>query len=288
MRFYIALSLFIVCFRASAQIIAGDSLLQNKPYNEVCFAGTHNSFNYAHGKTAFIYPNQPFPVYRQLQDGIRAFMLDIHYSKNDPDSTVYLYHQYEILGKEKLKDVFDQMAVFLENNPDEVITIIFECYVKAEDVEESLKYSALNQFVFHKKSDEWPLLKDMITAHERVVIFSHCATYSDWYLNQDEYCFENDYNNHNLNDMSVKIIRGDTSKSLYIMNHFVYSTLNRKIANGKSNRLENIKKHLQKSALQINKKPNFIFVDWYNRGDLIKAVEQVNHFTFLTKGESPK
>jgi hypothetical protein len=61
----------------------GSSALCSRPLNEVIFPGTHNSFA-ASDQPGWYFASQTYPITRQLQDGIRAFLIDIHYGVYDP------------------------------------------------------------------------------------------------------------------------------------------------------------------------------------------------------------
>ena len=61
----------------------GSPALCSRPLNEVIFPGTHNSFA-ASDEPGWYFANQTYPIARQLQDGIRAFLIDIHYGVYDP------------------------------------------------------------------------------------------------------------------------------------------------------------------------------------------------------------
>jgi hypothetical protein len=47
------------------------------------FAGTHNSFA-ASTEPGWYFANQTYPIARQLQDGIRALLIDVHFGVYDP------------------------------------------------------------------------------------------------------------------------------------------------------------------------------------------------------------
>jgi hypothetical protein len=63
----------------------GSAALCSRPINEVIFPGTHNSFA-ASDEPGWHFANQTYPISRQLKDGIRAFLLDIHYGVYDQAS----------------------------------------------------------------------------------------------------------------------------------------------------------------------------------------------------------
>ncbi len=54
-----------------------------KRLNEVVFAGTHNSYAAAE-EPGWYFANQNRPISRQLADGIRAFLIDVHFGVYDP------------------------------------------------------------------------------------------------------------------------------------------------------------------------------------------------------------
>jgi len=61
----------------------GSGELCSRPLNDVVFPGTHNSFA-ASTEPGWYFANQTYPIARQLHDGIRAFLIDIHYGVYDP------------------------------------------------------------------------------------------------------------------------------------------------------------------------------------------------------------
>lgn len=257
-----------------------DSTLRYKHYNEVCFPTTHNSFNYLVGPKQYIYPNQRYDIKKQLDDGIRAFMIDIHdkdilvpLSKNE----VYVFHAYAMLGKEKLSHILDIFYPFLQQHPNEVITLIFDCSVNdSRNVARVFESHPIYSLLYHHTQHAWPLIDTMIQQNQRCVVFTHCNGYSDWYLHQNEYCFENNYNNHSALDYKAEIIRGDTSKALFIMNHFLYSVFQRKKKNAKTNSYGELWNHIQICKAQTGHFPNFLTVDWYDSGDLFAVVKALN------------
>jgi len=61
----------------------GSKTLCSRPLNEVIFPGTHNSYA-ASTEPGWYFASQTYPIARQLHDGIRAFLIDIHYGVYDP------------------------------------------------------------------------------------------------------------------------------------------------------------------------------------------------------------
>ena len=65
----------------------GSRALCGRRLNEVVFATTHNAFAAA-DEPGWLFANQRHGIERQLRDGIRGFMLDIHYGVRDPARAV--------------------------------------------------------------------------------------------------------------------------------------------------------------------------------------------------------
>ena len=61
----------------------GSPELCSRPLNDAFFAGTDNSFA-SSDEPGWYFANQTYPIPRQLRDGIRAFLIDIHYGVRDP------------------------------------------------------------------------------------------------------------------------------------------------------------------------------------------------------------
>jgi hypothetical protein len=61
----------------------GVSGLCARRLNEVFFAATHNSMA-ASTEPGWYFANQSYPIPRQLSDGIRALLIDVHYGVTDP------------------------------------------------------------------------------------------------------------------------------------------------------------------------------------------------------------
>ena len=54
----------------------GSDALCDRRYDEVTYPTTHNAFSHADGP--WIFPNQNHDIPRQLTDGVRALMIDVH------------------------------------------------------------------------------------------------------------------------------------------------------------------------------------------------------------------
>ena len=113
-------------------------------------------------------PNHFHAMTRQLDDGVRGLMLDLHY---DDDGTPSLCHGDCFWGWRPLVDGLTELRVFLDADPRAVITLLLENYIDLEDIEAAMGASGLLELAFaHPPGTPWPTLGEMIDAGNRVVV----------------------------------------------------------------------------------------------------------------------
>ena len=250
-----------------------------KQYNEVAYLTTHNAFN--SDQDGLLFPNQTYNVASQLNDGVRGLMIDVY---NDLFGTPVVYHSIIALGYIPLSNIFNDIKIFLDNNPNEVITIILECYVTANDIEDEINQAGLSNYLYTHNAT-WPTLQNMIDNDNRLVIFSDvddASSSQHWYHYVWEYAVETHYSVGNINDFTCDFNRGDPLNDLFIFNHFVTdATLGYGLYNESNDVNANpffINRALNCQA-QTNIFPNFVTVDYYELGDGIAVVDQLNGVT---------
>ena len=273
------LLLLVISLQISHAQCNGSLDLCSKQYNEVAYLTTHNAFN--SDQDGLLFPNQTYNIASQLNDGVRGLMIDVY---NDLFGTPVVYHSIIALGYIPLSDIFNDIKIFLDNNPNEVITIILECYVTANDIEDEINQSGLSNYLYTHNT-VWPTLQNMINNDNRLVIFSDvddASSSQNWYHYVWEYAVETHYSVGNINDFTCDFNRGDPLNDLFIFNHFVTdATLGYGLYNESNDVNANpffINRALN-CQTQTNKFPNFVTVDYYELGDGLAVVDQLNGIT---------
>lgn len=270
---------FIIITPANSQCNGYESLCLKK-YNEVAYLTTHNA--YSSFEAGFYLPNQNFNITSQLNDGVRAFMLDV-YSEDDQ---LVLYHGVSQLGSSLFSDVLNEFKFFIDNNPNEVITLILEDYSSIIELSDALFTSGIIEDLY--EYDEvygWPTLQDMIDLDKRIVLFSDNEVQNPplWFNFIWEHAVETHFSNESIDDFSCNFNRGEAQNSLFILNHFITNFElvlgNLQLYNEQVEQVNSNPYFLNRvydCASEKDKFPNFITVDFYDVGNCIDVVDILN------------
>jgi len=246
--------------------------LCDRRFDEVAYATTHNSMSNA--DDGFFMPNQQYSVVHQLEDGVRAFMLDTHYD----GTLVALCHAFCVIGERPLLTTLTEMREFLEQHPYEIVSIIFESYVSAADTAAVFDAAGLLPYVHAQGvADPWPTLREMISADKRMVVFTDSGGGAyPWYMDVWAYAFETHYSFATPADLSCAPNRGNPSNRLFILNHFLTNTFGSPALAEQINHNPLFIDRANACAAADASLPNFVTVDYYDIGDVLNVVAQLN------------
>lgn len=202
----------------------GDPELCDRPYDEVVYLTTHN----AHSNTDYGFtiplPNQPRNVIWQLENGVRALMLDtyLHLGR------AYLCHGVcGPWGKKKLRPVLEEIRLFLEANPAEVLTLILESYLSEERTEAAFSDAGLLPFLYaHDGGSDWPTLRELLTAGTPLVVFTDDSSATlGWHHYVWDYAWELPFDYGDVGEFTCEDGRGSPGADLFIFNHWITTAL---------------------------------------------------------------
>jgi len=250
----------------------GHPVLCDRRYNEVAFVTTHNAM--ANEDDGFLAPNHYKSMRRQMEDGVRAMMLDTHYD----EGVAYLCHGYCVVGKKLLADGLKEIRDFLSDNPNEVFGIIFEAYVSEKDTAAAFQEAGLMDMVhLGNKGAPWPTLRQMISEGRRLVVLSDKASGKlDWYMKVWDVAWETDWDNQSLEDFTCKRNRGKPDNPLFILNHFLTDPLASPELAAQANANPFFLERAEQCMKESGRLPNFVAVDFYSIGDVFQVVDVLN------------
>ena len=249
----------------------GHEALCARRYDEVAYATTHNAM--ATQDDAYWAPNHFNAIPTQLADGVRGLMLDTHFHDGEPR----LCHGRCDLGQHLLVDVLGELRAFLEANPREVLTIIFEAYISPEQTAAAFEESGLAVYVHTLQADgPFPTLGEMVDADRRLVVLSDSPGGPPWHHDVWSYAFETHWSVDTIEDFDCAPNRGDPAHPLFILNHFITNPVAFFRVAEQANAEAVLLDHAQRCLAAFGRVPNFVTVDFYSLGDVLSVVDTLN------------
>lgn len=257
----------------------GHVTLCDRPFDEVVFPGTHNSHSAIDEGFPPVNANQQHGIAQQLADGIRVMLIDVYPDEADP-SVVLMCHGPCLLASTPHLEGLGAITGFLQDNPREVLTIIYEDHVEVDVLVQDFATTGADALVFtHEPGSPWPTLGEMVEADTRLVVTAETAGPPPaWLHNVWDEGWDTPYNHPSIDAMSCDLNRGSSDQDLFLVNHWVNDGLG--LPSASNARLANASDVLltraQDCAAQWDHAPNFLVVDFYATGDLFAVVDTLN------------
>ncbi|MDB4936875.1 MAG: putative integral rane protein [Labilithrix sp.] len=268
----------------------GDAALCTRTYDRVVVPMTHNAMSDA--DEGWTPPNQTHGIARQLADGVRGMMLDLHYYDVEAEANatghiddksavdqVYLCHGVCALGRTRLLDGLCTITTFLDEHPGEVFSIIFENDVADADTDEVLRASGLADYAYtHPKGAPWPTLRELVDTGKRLVVFLEQNGGSPAYLHRgytDE-MWDTPYSFMNASEFTCALGRGAKANTLFLVNHWLGRPFADIALAREVNTAQVLGDRVAQCTTDAGRAPTFVSVDFYDVGDLFGVVRKAN------------
>jgi hypothetical protein len=286
----------------------GHPELCGRPYDDVVYAATHNSMSSP--DVVRVWPEQDGDIRAQLDAGVRALLIDTHHwtpllsddqlthaepflpagvaeplvaalgpLRNGQDGT-FLCHNQCALGAIPLLDALRTVREFLEENADEVVTVIIQDAISPAETAEAFGAAGLDPYLHeHEPGTGWATLGELIDRGERLVVFAENeGPPPGWYHRAFELIQDTPYKFPQPEDFTCTVNRGDPDAPLFLLNHWVSrrnAAPDRATAVG-VNGHDVIVERARACGRERGLMANYIAVDFYNLGDLPGAVDTLN------------
>ncbi|MFC7845870.1 phospholipase [Streptomyces sp. NPDC057382] len=279
--------------------------------DQVTFLTTHNA--YANGVDGGfappfvnLVPNQTRGIERQLADGVRGFMLDIHQTR---DGAILCHNSCTLVSRPVALWVdLQRMVDFLAAHPDQFVTVFLEDRVDPGVLRAELaRVRGLSDVLYRPdltgvRQSGWPTMAQLAAANDRLLIFSDRTRSADQagglfrdsfgVMYQQEWTVENHwsmgsgvgtsdwscYSRWYGADTNIPLTRTEPAfRPLFVMNHFRDVPLTGTAATDNGKLADRAQRFCRPAA---RKKPNFLAVDHYDRGNPAAAVDTLNTYTY--------
>lgn len=250
----------------------GHAELCDRGFDAVAYPSAHNAMSSE--EEEWIPPNQGFALWRQLQDGVRGFMLDTY---EDEGETV-LCHSICPLGSRPFADALLDLREFMDCHPAEVITLILEAHIDEARTAAAFEDAGLLPYLHAQPLDApWPTLRAMITSGRRMVVFTESPDVSlPWHHYAYAYAWDNPYSAQTPEDLSCRVGRGEPDHAVFILNHFLTAPVAMRSLAEMINHEPFFGERVRACQAEAGQLPNFVTVDFYDVGDLFAVVDDLN------------
>ena len=252
----------------------GHEELCERRYDQVSYPMTHNAMSNA--AAGWVLPNQNVGVSQQLQDGIRGLMLDTY----EADGELLLCHSTCLAGSQPLVEGLGEIEAFLADNPNEVVSIIFENYITHAQTASAFESSGLIDYVYaHEAGEPWPTLGALIDAGTRLLVFQEKlpeeAEYP-WLMRIWDHAWDTPFSAATPEDLSCDVGRGNPENPLFLLNHFLTGLGGDPALAEMVNYNPFFIDRARECEDMDSALPNFVAVDFYDIGDLFEVVDALN------------
>lgn len=295
----------------TAEACNGHPELCDRRYDEVTYAATHNSMSSPDVVT--IWPEQDGDIRAQLDAGVRALLIDTHhwtplvdagqltevaagsddralpadlagrvFDRLGPVSEgrdgAFLCHNECALGALPLHDALVTVREFLEENPAEVVTLIVQDAIPADETAAEFRRAGLGRYLHTHDADEpWATLGEMVERDERLVVFAEDqGPPPDWYRHAFDDMQDTPYRFEEPGDLSCDVNRGVPDAPLFLLNHWVQRVVPDRATAAEVNRHDVIVDRAARCERERGLRATFVAVDFYGIGDLFGAVDTLN------------
>ncbi|GHH93520.1 phospholipase [Streptomyces capillispiralis] len=278
--------------------------------DQVTFLTAHNA--YANGVDGGfappfvnLFPNQNRGIERQLADGVRGFMLDIHQT---PDGAILCHNSCTLVSRPVALWVdLQRMVDFLRSHPDQFVTVFLEDYVDPGVLRAELaRVQGLSDVLYRPdrsgvRENGWPTMGQLAAAGQRLLIFTDHSRAADQsagltrdsfgVMYQREWTVENHwsmgpgvgasdwscYSRWYDANTNIPLTRTEPGfRPLFVMNHFRDTPTAGTAGTDNGKLADRARRFCQPAA---RKKPTYLAVDRYDLGDPAAAVTALNTYT---------
>ena len=254
----------------------GHEELCDRPLDQVAFAATHNAMS--NSDEGWAIPNQVHGLAQQLDDGIRAMLLDTHYWDQAPGQT-FLCHSLCELGKIDLSAALGILDAFLDSHPHEVLVLIIEDAISVEDTLAAFEASTLIEHVYAHPGGAFPTLRELIDRGQRLLVTAEReGPPPDWYHHVWDVAWDTPYSFASANDFSCQPNRGSTSNPLFLLNHWIENPVSDPALSEIANQHDLLLGRAEQCQSESGDVVNFVAVNHYSIGALFQVVDELNGF----------
>jgi hypothetical protein len=192
---------------------------------------------------------------------------------------LWLCHSVCELGATRMVDAMRTIRRFLQRNPGEVVMLLSEDYVRERDLDKVYRRSGLAPYlVTLDRLEPLPTLRQLVDENKRLIVFTERKPRGEFEWNNEGFSWIQDtpLGATKAKDFSCKLNRGDRNSPLFAINNWIDRFPPPLEANKAILKRKFIIERAKKCQRERGHLPNLIASDFYDQGDLVGAVRELN------------
>lgn len=274
-----------------------------RAYNDVSYLTSHNAM--ASSDEGFVSADQDPDVVQQLDNGVRALMLDLHHWTSPEEVSAYLHTLPEAsraalepltgslaprpgvwlchivcqLGARAAVPELRRIRAWMRGHRDAVVTLIIEDHTSESDTRATLEESGLLGLAATPPSggQTWPTLGSMVRTGKRLVAFTERAAPADGPIRSFyAAAAETPYQARSVAALTCARGRGPQTAPLFLLNSWISTAAPSRAQARKVNASDVPYRRALECQRERDMRPNFLATDFSEIGKPLQAVNQLN------------
>jgi hypothetical protein len=192
----------------------------------------------------------------------------------------YFCHTVCEIGATRMLPVLQGIRKWMDDHPREVLVIFIQDSVTPADTAAVFKQAGLADLAYtHEVGSAWPTLGQMIDSRKRLVVLMENTgggTAYPWLMQGFDQVQDTPYTFNSVADFNCTRKRGTEASQLFAINHWLASFTHLVTNAEKVNAYPVLSKRVKQCWAERDMVPNLVAVNWYDRGDLFRVVDEVN------------
>lgn len=191
----------------------------------------------------------------------------------------YLCHGLCELGATPWLPRLREIRTWLAAHPDEVVTLFVQDEVSPDDTADLVERAGLLPYVYTRSGDDWPTLGQMIASGKRLVVMMENrggGRAEPWLMQGFDEVQDTPFDFRRPGQFSCAPNRGSSDASLFLVNHWITDKTAEVTNAERVNARDVLLPRVEQCRTERGMLPNFVAVDYYDRGDLFGVVDELN------------
>jgi hypothetical protein len=210
---------------------------------------------------------------------LQRFSRSLHRGRPGGKRDIWLCHSLCELGATQFVEYLSVIRRFLELNPGNVIVLFDEDYVSEASIRSAFKRAGLfDRLARLERGQPLPTLGELIRSRHNVVVFAQEPVSGHFPWNAPGFSWLQDTPLQAVepNEFTCHLYRGYSTNPLLVMNDWADIFPPRPSPNVPLVQKDFILKRAHECIVERGRIPNLIMTDFYNRGQVVKAVAELN------------